>query len=64
MLTERDKEWLRGRKWKIKDIEILEKALKGNRIKEPYYIRTIDNINVPLAEIREYIKGEQCLHIY
>ena len=64
MLTEKDKEWLKGRKWKIKDIELLEKELKENKVREPYFIRTIDNISVPLAEVKEYIKGEQCLHIF
>ena len=64
MLTEEDKEWLRGRKWKSKDLELFEKELKENKVKEPFYIRTTQNINVPLAEVREYIKGEQCLHIF
>ena len=64
MLTEKDKEWLRGRKWKWKDIEILEKELKENRVKEPYFIRGIENIDLPLAEVKGYIKGEQCLHIF
>ena len=64
MLREKDKEWLRGRRWKTRDIELLEKELKANKVKEPYFIRTIENINVPLAEVKEYIKGEQCLNIF
>lgn len=62
MLTERDKEWLRGRKWKGKDIEMFEKELKKNKVREPYYIRSLDGF-IPLAEVKQYIKGEQCLHI-
>lgn len=64
MLTEKDKEWLRRQKWKTKDIEMLEKELKENKVKEPYFIRGTENINIPLAEVKEYIKGEQCLHIF
>lgn len=62
MLTERDKEWLRGRKWKGGDIEMFEKELKKNKVREPYYIRSLDGF-IPLAEVKQYIKGEQCLHI-
>ena len=62
MLTEKDKEWLRGRKWKLKDIEMFEKELKTNKVREPYFIRTLNGF-VKLAEVKKF-KGKQCLLIY
>ena len=63
MLTEKDKKWLRGKKWRIKDIELLEKELKTNKVREPYYIRSVEGKNLELAEVKKF-KGEQCLHIF
>ena len=62
MLTEKDKEWLRGQKWKIKDIEMFEEELRKHKVREPYFIRTLDGF-LPLAEVKKF-KGEQCLHIF
>ncbi|MCK4822476.1 hypothetical protein KA005_42320 [bacterium] len=62
MLTEKDKEWLRGQKWKMKDIEMFEEELKKHKVREPYVIRSSEGF-IPLAEVWR-VGGEQCLHIF
>jgi hypothetical protein len=60
MLTNKDKAWLKSRKWKNQSIELLEKELKRNEVRIPYFIRSKDG--TPLAEIHK-VGGKQCLKI-
>lgn len=61
MLTNKDKAFLKSVNWKYKDIELLEKELKTNKVRTPYFIRTSDGF-VKVAEVKEFM-GEQCLKI-
>lgn len=61
MLTNKDKAFLKSVKWGCKDIKLLEKELKENKVRVPYFIRTLDGF-LKVAEVKKF-KGEQCLKI-
>ena len=60
MLTTKDKVFLTSLKWRYKDIEFLENDLREGKIREPYFIRSVNG--KPMAKVLR-IGGKQCLHI-
>ena len=61
MLTNKDKAFLTSLNWKWKDIEYLENDLREGKIREPYFIRSVNG--KPMAKVSR-VGGKQCLRIF